>query len=79
MKKHLDIYKGAAIYEIHPSEGKALGSKLIAKALIPNQENMKVDFIEEAATLDEAMRQIKNAIDNYLLKHELEMLAPDTQ
>lgn len=80
MTTFLGLYRGAAIYEVgavDPSEGETLGSKLIAKAMIPDQENMKVDFIEEAATQQEAQEKIKKAIDKYLADHDMDKFVID--
>lgn len=74
MTNFLGMHRGAALYEVResdPSEGEILGSKVIAKALVPNHENMRVDFIEEAATRDEALDKLKKRIDRYLDKHQL--------
>lgn len=80
MTTFLGMYRGAAIYEVSevdPSEGEMLGSKVIAKALIPDQENMKVDFIEDAATQQKAVEKIKKAIDKYLADHDMDKFVID--
>lgn len=80
MTKFLGVYRGAAVYEVgrvDPSEGEKLGTKVIAKAMIPDQENLKVDFIEEAGDQQEALEKIKKTIDRYLDKHELEKFVID--
>lgn len=80
MTTFLGLYRGAALYEvggIAPSEGETLGSKVIAKAMVPEQENMKVDFIEEAATQQEAQKKIKKAIDTYLADHDMDKFVID--
>lgn len=79
MMKFLGIYRGAAIYEVDldPSEGRKLGSKVIAKAMIPAPKNMKVDFVKEAGDQQEALEKIKKTIDRYLDKHELEKFVID--
>lgn len=80
MTTFLGLYRGAALYEVSevdPSEGKTLGSKLIAKAMVPEQENLKVDFIEEAATQQEAFEKIKKAIDTYLADHNMNKFVID--
>lgn len=81
MTTFLDSYKGAEIYtfgEVDPSEGETLGSKLIAKAMIPGQENLKIDFIEEAATQNQALKKIKTTIDRYLDDHGMNKFEIDT-
>lgn len=74
MKTSLGLYREAAIYaeKIDPSKGRLLGSKVIAEAFIPGHENLKVDFIEEAATQEEALKKIKKAIDTYLASHDID-------
>lgn len=68
------MYRGATMYEITEpdlSEEQVLGTKVIAKAFIPDQGNMQVDFKEEAANLEEAVKKIKSKIDRYLDEHNL--------
>lgn len=75
MTTFLGLYRGALFYEISgidPSEGETLGSKVIAKAMIPNQENLKVDFIEEAATREVTLEKIKKVIDQFLEDHDID-------
>lgn len=75
MTKFLGVYRGAAIYEIEEfdsSEGEKMGCKILAKALLSGQQNMKVDFVEEAETEEKARKKIKAAIDRYLEKHNME-------
>ncbi|MFH5884164.1 hypothetical protein ACG2F4_07625 [Halalkalibaculum sp. DA3122] len=74
MATFLDFYKGASIFEVSevdPSEGETLRTKLIAKAVLQDQPNMKVDFVEQAATPVEAREKIKNAIDRFLDEHDI--------
>lgn len=75
MTKFLNTYRGAEIYEVEEfdsSEVVKMGSKLIAKAMLPDQQNMKVDFAEEAATQEKAREKIKKAIDRYLDEHDID-------
>lgn len=75
MTKFLNTYRGAKIYEIEEfdsSEVQKMGSKLIAKAILPDQKNMKIDFAEEAATQEKAREKIKKAIDRYLDEHDID-------
>lgn len=62
MTKFLGVYRGAAIYEVEQfesSEGQKLGSKILAKAMLPDQPNMKADFVEEAESQEKALKKIK--------------------
>jgi hypothetical protein len=80
MTKFLGTYRGAAVYEIEAfdsSEGEKIGAKLIAKAMLPDQQNMQVDFAEEAATQEKAQEKIKKAIDRYLDEHEMNQFKID--
>lgn len=74
MDKFLGTYRGAALYEItgeRESEGQLLGSKVKAEGMLPEPENMKVDFFEEAENQKVAMKKLIKAIDHYLDDHEL--------
>ncbi|SMO69045.1 hypothetical protein [Fodinibius sediminis] len=74
MTKFLGIYRGAEIYEIDefdPSEGEKVGSRVIAKAMLPEQQNMKVDFSVEAGTREKAQEKIQKTIDHYLEKYDI--------
>lgn len=79
MTTFLGLYKGAEIYEVDldPSEGEKLGSKVIAKARIPGQKNLKVDFVEEASDQEEALEKVNKTIDKYLEEHELKEFVID--
>lgn len=74
MKNFLGNYRGAAVYEVEeftPPEGQKLSSKIIAQAKLPDQENIKIDFVEKAETQKKAREKIRNTIDSYLDKHEI--------
>lgn len=80
MTKFLGTYRGAAVYEVEEfdsSEGQKMGSKLIAKAMLPDQNNMKVDFAEAAATQEKAREKIKKTIDQYLDEHDMNQFEID--
>lgn len=80
MTKFLGEYRGAAVYEVEEfesSEGQKMGSKIVAKGIIPGQQNMKVDFVEEADTEEQAREKIKNAIDRYLDEHDMNQFEID--
>lgn len=80
MTKFLGTYRGAAVYEVEvfdSSEGEKMGSKLIAKAMLPDQQNMQVDFSEEAATQEKAREKIKKTIDRYLAEHDIKQFEID--
>ncbi len=71
----LETYRGAAIYEVNPtsmSEDQLLMYKVRAEGLLPEPDNLKVDFTEEAQNSEQALQQIKERIDQYLDKHEIE-------
>lgn len=75
MTKAIGQYRGAKIFEIEEfesSDGEKIGSKIIAKAILPNQQNMKVDFVEKSDTLQKARKKIEKTIDQYLDEHEFE-------
>lgn len=74
MSEILEFYKGAAIYEAEPfdeEKGEKMNVKLIAKAVLPEPHNVKVDFTEEAMNQEKAIKKIHNAIDKYLDHHDL--------
>lgn len=80
MTKFLGVYRGAAVYEVEEfdsSEGEKMGSKLIAKAMLPDQKNMRVDFAEEAATQEKAREKIKKTINQYLADHNMDQFEID--
>lgn len=80
MTTFLGKYRGAALYEVKEfdsSEGQKMGSKLIAKATLPDPKNMKVDFVEEAATLEQAREKMEKAIDRYLDEHNINQFEID--
>ena len=80
MTKFLGVYRGAAIYEVEQfesSEGQKIGSKLLAKAMLPDQPNMQVDFVEEAESQKKARQKIKNVIDKYLDEHDMNQFEID--
>lgn len=75
MTKYLGQYRGAAIYEMEEfdaSEGQKIGSKIMAKAVSPDQENLKIDFTAKASTQKQAIEKVKKAIDHFLQEHEIE-------
>lgn len=74
MTKPLEMYRGVAIYEVTQpkiSDEEILGSKVIAKVVNTDQENLQIDFKEEAANREEAVIKIKKKIDHYLDKNDL--------
>lgn len=80
MTKFLGEYRGAAVYEVEEfesSEGQKVGSKIVAKAMFPGQQNMKVDFVEEAGTQQKAREKIKKAIDRYLEEQNINQFEID--
>lgn len=80
MTKFLGVYRGAAIYEVEQfesSEGQKMGSKILAKAMLSDQPNMKVDFVEEAESQDKAREKIKKTIDKYLDVHDMDQFEID--
>lgn len=80
MTKFLGVYRGATIYEVEQfesSEGKKIGSKILAKAMLPDRPNMKVDFVEEAESQEKAREKIKKAIDKCLDEHDMDQFEID--
>lgn len=80
MNNFLERYRGAKIYEsevVDPTKGRKLRAKVVAKAIIPGQQNLKVDFIERAPEVPEAVARIKKAIDRYLEEHEFDTFATE--
>ncbi|SHG52476.1 hypothetical protein SAMN05443144_13221 [Fodinibius roseus] len=80
MTKFLGVYRGSAIYEIEEfdtTEGEKMGCKILAKALLSDQQNIQVDFVEEAETEEKAREKIKVAIDRYLKKHNMQSFKID--
>lgn len=77
MKEFIEEYRSVALFEVkefNSSEGKKLGAKVVAKAFIPDLENMKVDFAEEAENQSQALKAMKRSIDCYLKQHDLKKL-----
>lgn len=75
MTTFLGQYRGAKIYEIEefdPSEGKKMEVKILAKAVSPDQENLKVDFTGKASNQKKAIEKVKKAIDHFLQEHGIE-------
>ncbi|NGP88975.1 hypothetical protein [Fodinibius halophilus] len=82
MTKFLGTYRGAAVYEVEqfdPSEGEKVDVKLIANGFHPGQQNMKVDFAEEATSVKDAQEKIETAIDRYLEEYGLNQLESDSE
>lgn len=74
MKSFIKTYRGADIYEVEKvdeSEGKKLGVKLLAKVSMPQQKNLKSDFIQKADDMEQALEKVERAIDDYLSEHEI--------
>lgn len=75
MRKYIKEYRGARIYEashIDESIGKPMGIQLFAKAKLPKEGQLSVDFIEKADTREKAMTQLEHDIDDYLQEHALD-------
>lgn len=73
MTQFISFYKGASLFEVHavkPSEGEAMDSKIIAKAVSPEQENMRIEFTATAGSQEKALQRIRKTIDDYLTEHE---------
>lgn len=49
-----------------------LECRVKAEGWLPEPENMKVDFAEEAENQEKAVKKIKAKIDRYLDKHKIE-------
>ena len=80
MTKFLGVYRGAAVYEVEQfetSEGQKVGFKILAKAMLSDQPNMRVDFVEEAESREKAKEKIKKAIDKYLDEHDMDQFGID--
>lgn len=70
-----DKYRGASISEVkltNVSQDQLFTFKVKAEGILPDPENMKVDFVEEAQKRDQAIKKIKEQIDRYLDKHKIE-------
>ncbi|MBN2731870.1 MAG: hypothetical protein JXR26_05505 [Balneolaceae bacterium] len=75
MTKFLGVYRGAAMYEIEEfeaSKGQKVGTKILAKAMPPDTENLKIDFVAEASNQKEALRKIKKEINRFLDEHNMD-------
>lgn len=76
----LDTYRGAKIYEVNPvnqSEGQKIEFKVKAEGVLPDTDNIKVDFIEEAGIREQAVKAVKLKIDHYLDKQGVKQFIPD--
>lgn len=74
MTNYIKTYHGADIFEISfmdITDGNLLNHKIVAKAKLPNQTNVIVDFIETSRTRQRAVAKVQNAIDQYLKEHDL--------
>lgn len=66
MHTFLGNYKGVSLYEVEEfnrEDGQQIQSKIIAQALIPGQENMKVDLTETATSRQGALKKMEQEID----------------
>lgn len=75
MTKFLGVYRGAAMYEIEEfeaSKGQKVGTKILAKAIIPDTENLKIDFGAEASNQKKALEKVKKDIDRFLDEHNMD-------
>lgn len=76
----LGVYRGAAVYEYDgtdSAEGQKQGSKVVAKAMTSDLDNLNVVFVEEGDTTDMARDMIKRTIDHYLENNHLEHFVRD--
>lgn len=81
MTKFLGVYRGAAMYEIEEfeaSKGHKVGTKILAKAMTPDTENLKIDFVAEASNQKKALEKVKKDIDRFLDEHNMDefIIAP---
>lgn len=83
MRKFIKTYRGAKIFEaslIDENLGKPMEVQLFAKAILPGNGNLNVDFIEKADTRKKAISQLEQDIDNYLEEHQFEsFIAPENK
>lgn len=80
MTKFLGVYRGAAMYEIEEfeaSKGQKVGTKILAKAMTPDAENLKIDFVAEASNQKKALKKVKKDIDQFLEEHDLDRFIID--
>lgn len=74
--KYLETYRCADIYEdetekMPPSEGRVVNLKVVAKGRLPSKGKLQVDFMAEGIIREEALKQVKDEIDQYLSDHGL--------
>ncbi|WP_409029513.1 hypothetical protein [Gracilimonas sediminicola] len=75
--KYLEVYKGTVIFEddsITLPEGCFVNQKLIAQALVPGHQNLKVSFSSISGSKQTAILKIRDKIDDYLQSHHLDRL-----
>lgn len=75
MKEFIGTYRGSEIFEVDPLEGRQPAYKVVAKARIPGQKNLQVDFIEEGENKNSTVKKLQKNIDRYLEKHRLKRFA----
>ena len=74
MKKFIETYKGADIYEVRSiadNEGEEIEKRLTTNAVIPGSPNLHTDLMEDGETLEAAIVKMHAAIDRYLSQHQL--------
>lgn len=61
---------------VNRSEGQKIEFKVKAEGMLPEPNNIKVDFIEEAGNLEQAVKAVKLKVDRYLAKQEIKQFTP---
>lgn len=75
--KYLEVYKGTVIFEddsLPLPDGCFINKKLIAKALAPGHQNLKISFSTISGSKKTALIKIRKKIDDFLDSHHLNRL-----
>lgn len=62
---------------VNQYEGQKIEFKIKAEGVLPEPNNIKVDFIEEAGYREQAVKAVKLKIDRYLDKQGIKQFTPD--
>lgn len=78
MKKFIETYRGAHIFELHLEkkvESMEVDCLLVAQATLPEAKNLKADFKEHAPSLEQGLIHIKKDIDRFLKERGISRFA----
>lgn len=77
MKKFVNHYNGAEIYEVSETDEagvQQLNHRIVAKAILPGNGNLSVNFIQQSNNREQAIQHVQHEIDHYWEEHNLDEL-----